>query len=108
MGPVVNEVSSARFEDAAAQAPPRRRGGGRRGSARSPRPFRRADGRVGLPKGHRLEREELFLPFVTVTRVGSFDEAIDEANAPVYGLTAGIYSEDEAEQERFLARSRPG
>ncbi len=33
---------------------------------------------------------------------GSLDEAIAEANAPVYGLTAGIFSEDPAEQERFL------
>ena len=55
-----------------------------------------------LPQGHALERDELFLPFVTVSRVGSFDEAMAEANAPVYGLTAGIYSEDEAEKERFL------
>ena len=57
---------------------------------------------AGLPLGHALERDELFLPFVTVTRVGSFDEAMAEANAPVYGLTAGIFSEDESEKERFL------
>ena len=47
-------------------------------------------------------------PFVTVTRVGSFDEALAEANAPVYGLTAGIFTGDEAEKERFLAEIQAG
>ena len=61
---------------------------------------------AGLPQGHALERDELFLPFVTVTRVGSFDEAMAEANAPVYGLTAGIFAADEAEKERFLDDDR--
>ena len=62
----------------------------------------------GLPKGHALERDELFLPFVTVSRVGSFEEAMAEANAPVYGLTAGIFSEDESEKERFLDEIEAG
>jgi 1-pyrroline-5-carboxylate dehydrogenase len=61
-----------------------------------------------LPLGHELERDELFLPFVTVTRVGSFDEAMAEANAPVYGLTAGIFTGDEAEKQRFLAEIQAG
>ena len=44
----------------------------------------------------------------TVTRVGSFDEALAEANAPVYGLTAGIFSEDAGEVERFLDEVEAG
>ena len=63
---------------------------------------------AGLPRGHRLTREELFLPFVTVTAVGSLDEALAEANAIDYGLTAGIFSEDEAEVERFLDEIEAG
>lgn len=39
---------------------------------------------------------------MTVSAVGSLDDAIEEANAPAYGLTAGIFSADEGEQERFL------
>ena len=62
----------------------------------------------GLPAGHRLERDELFLPFVTVSSVASLDEAIAEANAPAYGLTAGIFSEDGSEQERFLDTIQAG
>ncbi|HEY7620236.1 MAG TPA: aldehyde dehydrogenase family protein, partial [Solirubrobacteraceae bacterium] len=61
-----------------------------------------------LPAGHALERNELFLPFVTVTRVGSLDEALAEANAPAYGLTAGVFSEDQAELDRFLDEIQAG
>ena len=63
---------------------------------------------TGLPHGHRLTREELFLPFLTVTAVDSFDAAMDEANAVEYGLTAGIFSEDAAEQRAFLERIEAG
>ena len=36
------------------------------------------------------------MPFVTVEPAASLDDAIAEANAPVYGLTAGIFTEDPA------------
>jgi 1-pyrroline-5-carboxylate dehydrogenase len=61
-----------------------------------------------LPPGHPLTREELFVPFVTVTRVASFDEALAEANAVDYGLTAGIFSRDENEVARFLDEIEAG
>ena len=101
-GPVVNEAAVSRFEDAVAAA--RTDGRVETGGGRPARPGHFVEPTVvsGLPRGHRLEREELFLPFVTVTRVDSLDDAIAEANAPVYGLTAGIFSEDESEKERFL------
>jgi 1-pyrroline-5-carboxylate dehydrogenase len=102
LGPVVNEASVARFEQAVADA--RAEGRVDAGGGRPDLPGLFVEPTVvsDLPRGHRLEREELFLPFVAVTRVDSLDEALAEANAPVYGLTAGIFSEDEAEQERFL------
>jgi 1-pyrroline-5-carboxylate dehydrogenase len=108
LGPVVNEASVRRFEDAVAAA--RSEGSVARGGARPDRPGHFVEPTVvtGLPRGHRLERDELFLPFVTVSRVGSLDEAIAEANAPVYGLTAGIFTEDEAEKERFLDEIEAG
>jgi 1-pyrroline-5-carboxylate dehydrogenase len=62
----------------------------------------------GLPAGHPLTREELFLPFLTVTKVASFDAAIDEANDVRYGLSAGLFSEDPDERERFLAEIQAG
>jgi 1-pyrroline-5-carboxylate dehydrogenase len=42
------------------------------------------------------------VPFVAVAPVDSLDEAIEKANDTEYGLTAGFYSEDKAEQEKFL------
>ena len=63
---------------------------------------------TGLPAGHRLTREELFVPFVTVTRVGSYDEALAEANAIDYGLTAGVFSRDDDELARFLDEIEAG
>lgn len=107
-GPVVNEQALARFERAVAEA--RRDGEVAAGGAVLERPgfFVAPTVVAGLPRGHRLTREELFLPYVTVTRVGSLDEALEEANAIDYGLTAGIFSEDEAEVERFLDRIEAG
>ncbi len=61
-----------------------------------------------VPAGHRLTREELFVPLVAVTRVGSFEEALAEANAIDYGLTAGVFSRDRAELDAFLDRIEAG
>jgi 1-pyrroline-5-carboxylate dehydrogenase len=108
VGPVVNERSVARF--AAAVDAARREG---RVAAGGDRPG--ASGHyvsptvvAGLPQGHPLTRDELFLPFVTVTSVHGLTEAIAEANAPAYGLTAGIFTEDDAEAERFLDEIEAG
>lgn len=63
---------------------------------------------AGLPAGHRLEREELFVPLLVLAEVGSLDEAIARANDAEYGLTAGIFSEDDAEVRQFLDRIEAG
>jgi 1-pyrroline-5-carboxylate dehydrogenase len=63
---------------------------------------------AGLPLGHPLTREELFLPFVTVVRVPDFDAALAEANAVPYGLTAGVFSRDDDELDRFLDEIEAG
>jgi 1-pyrroline-5-carboxylate dehydrogenase len=62
----------------------------------------------GLPPGHELNRRELFLPLLTVISVSDLDDAIAEANAVDYGLTAGIFSEDEHEVGRFLDEMQAG
>jgi 1-pyrroline-5-carboxylate dehydrogenase len=62
----------------------------------------------GLPLDHDFFKRELFLPFLTVAPVGSLDEALREANATEYGLTAGIFSEDEGEIERFFDEIESG
>lgn len=62
----------------------------------------------GVPADHRVFREEFFMPFVAVREVASFEEGIREANAAEYGLTAGCFTEDEAEQKRFLDQIQVG
>lgn len=63
---------------------------------------------TGLPRGHRLTREELFAPVVTVTAVDGIDDALVEANAVEYGLSAGIFSAVEDETDRFLDEIQAG
>ena len=107
-GPVIDERSVERFAAAVEEA-------GRDGAVAAggskldlPGHFVAPTVVCGLPTGHRLTREELFVPFVTVTRVSSFDEALAEANAIDYGLTAGVFSADDAELDRFLDEIEAG
>ncbi|MCM2269218.1 MAG: aldehyde dehydrogenase family protein, partial [Thermoanaerobaculia bacterium] len=55
-----------------------------------------------LPFDHALWSDELFVPFLTVGKVASLDEALALANRSEYGLTAGVFSEDADEVERFF------
>jgi 1-pyrroline-5-carboxylate dehydrogenase len=57
---------------------------------------------AGLPKNHRLFKEELFVPILCVTDYDKFDDAIRLANDADYGLTAGIFSGDKEELDKFL------
>ena len=61
-----------------------------------------------LPANHRLFHEEIFAPFTAVHAVESLDEAIRLANENIYGLTAGVYSNDPAEVQRFLDEIEAG
>lgn len=62
----------------------------------------------GLPKEHRLFREELFVPILVVAEVDSLDEALEWANRSEYGLTAGIFSEDQEEIKKFFDQMQAG
>ncbi|MGZ8513215.1 MAG: aldehyde dehydrogenase family protein, partial [Candidatus Limnocylindria bacterium] len=107
MGPVIDEVALGRFERAVDQAKADggtiavggevlRDGEAARGFYPTPTVV------TGLPLSHRLFRDELFVPFLVIGEVDSLDQALEEANASEYGLTAGIFSQDEAEVRRFL------
>ncbi len=63
---------------------------------------------TGLPSGHALVTEELFLPFLAVRPYDTLQAGIAEGNTVVYGLTAGIYTRDKAELDLFLARAEAG
>jgi 1-pyrroline-5-carboxylate dehydrogenase len=62
----------------------------------------------GLPGDHRAFRDEFFAPLTAVHAVDSLDEALRLANDSVYGLTAGVYSEDQGEVQTFLDRIQAG
>jgi succinylglutamic semialdehyde dehydrogenase len=58
--------------------------------------------------GVEVPDEEMFAPFLSVTRVASFEAAIAAANATRYGLSAGLVSDDPANWDRFIRRIRAG
>ena len=62
----------------------------------------------GLPADHRVFRDEFFAPLTAVHAVDSLDEALTLANDTIYGLTAGVYSEDKDEVQQFLDRIQAG
>jgi 1-pyrroline-5-carboxylate dehydrogenase len=110
-GPVIDERAVIRHQQAVAEA---RRdgtvftGGERLSDGDLARGFYVEPTVVGLPANHRLFQDELFAPFTAVAPVDSLDEALALANDSAYGLTAGVYSEDPAEVQRFLEEVHAG
>jgi alpha-ketoglutaric semialdehyde dehydrogenase len=49
---------------------------------------------AGVKPGHRIAREEIFGPVLSVIRVGSFDEAVRVNNDVPYGLSSSLYTRD--------------
>ncbi len=62
----------------------------------------------GLPKDHPLFKEELFVPIICVAEVDGLDEALRLANDAEYGLTAGIFTQDKDEAQKFLDEIEAG
>ena len=60
-----------------------------------------------LRPGHPLWQQELFLPIVLLTPVGTLEEAMESANGVDYGLTAGFYGAKE-EIDWFLENIEAG
>jgi len=59
---------------------------------------------------HRMElmREESFGPVIGMQKVSGDEQALALMNDTVYGLTAGVYTPDEARARRILAQVRSG
>jgi aldehyde dehydrogenase (NAD+) len=77
---------------------------------------------AGLPRGffleptifdrvkpeHRIAREEIFGPVLSVLRAKDYEEAVTMANASEYGLTASIYTNDSRRIFDFCERIEAG
>jgi acyl-CoA reductase-like NAD-dependent aldehyde dehydrogenase len=80
------------------------------GGARLDRPGNWFAPTVLVNVGHTMEvmREESFGPVIGIQAVGSDEEAIRLMNDTRYGLTAGVYTKDEARAIKVLAQVRAG
>jgi len=77
---------------------------------------------AGLPRGffmeptifdlvkpeHRIAREEIFGPVLSVIRANNYEEAIEFANTSEYGLTSSIYTNDAGRIFDFCERIETG
>lgn len=106
-GPVVSQEAASRHAALTAQA--------RADGFRVVEGQTRGDGLLvpavlvsGVAWSHDLATIEHFLPFLTVSPVDGFDEAMRVANATAMGLTAGIYTADPAEVDTFLDEIEAG
>jgi 1-pyrroline-5-carboxylate dehydrogenase len=112
-GPLINEKAVNRFREAVAGA---LKAGGRlvtggevmSGGDRAGGYYVSPTVVSGLPRGHHLWRDELFMPFLLVDSYANLPEALELANETDFGLTSGIFSEDPQEVGYFFTHIRFG
>ncbi len=111
LGPVIDERAVERYQQAVAEA---RRdgtvftGGEHLTDGALSRGFYVEPTVAGVPSAHRLFQRRAVRALHRGHAVDSLDEALALANDNVYGLTAGIYTEDPGEVERFLEEIEAG
>ncbi|NYT05684.1 MAG: aldehyde dehydrogenase family protein [Methanomicrobiales archaeon] len=113
IGPVINQQALDRFTAAVREA--REMGGTilTGGEELTKKPFMNGFYATptlvtGIPRDHRLFKDELFVPFVVVDTFSTLQEALSFANDTEYGLTAGIFSEEQDETDYFFEHIRFG
>ena len=112
MGPVIDEAALDRFDRASSAA--KKDGsilaGGNRlaGGIFEKGPYVQPTIVSRLARDHAINRDELFIPFMSVLAFDDLGEAIADANSSSYGLTAGVYTRDEAELDLFLGTIEAG
>jgi acyl-CoA reductase-like NAD-dependent aldehyde dehydrogenase len=63
---------------------------------------------IGVTNDMRIAREEIFGPVLAVLEYGTVDEAIAMANDSIFGLSAGVWSEDIDKAKGVASRLRSG
>jgi len=109
LGPVINGAAVVTYEKAIAEI---RRSNGKIvfGGKTGPKVGHFVEPTIvdGLPKDHRINKEELFVPILSVIEVDGLEDAIEVANDVDYGLTAGIFSREPAEIRQFFSDVEAG
>lgn len=103
--PAQLELLEEQVQDAVSRGATLRRGGHRR-----PGPGNWFEPTVLTEVNHTMlvMREESFGPIIGIQKVTDDDEALALMNDSRYGLTAGVYTQDEAAAQRLLSRVRAG
>ena len=106
VGPMIKEAEAVRVEqwvnEAVGEGARVVAGGGRNGAVYAPTVV------ADVSRDMRISRDELFGPAVGVTAFESIDEAIELANDTVYGLSAGIFTENIGWAMRFAREVESG
>ncbi len=109
LGPVINEAAVKTYEKAIADV---KKG---KGKILHGGKVLKGDGLFveptivdGLPRKHRVNNEELFVPILSIIEVDGLDDALALANSVDYGLTAGMFSANPAELDRFFRECQAG
>ncbi|MFE7191623.1 NADP-dependent succinic semialdehyde dehydrogenase [Kitasatospora sp. NPDC057541] len=63
---------------------------------------------TGITPGMRIHHEETFGPVATVYRADDLDHAVALANDTPFGLSSNVWTEDPAEQDRFVRDIQAG
>jgi 1-pyrroline-5-carboxylate dehydrogenase len=63
---------------------------------------------VEVPADHAINKDELFLPLLSILTFSDLASAIADGNNVQYGLTAGCYATDQKELGLFLERAEAG
>ncbi|MGH8914048.1 MAG: aldehyde dehydrogenase family protein [Acidimicrobiia bacterium] len=112
MGPVIDEVAVERFEKAVDEV--KNNGGEIYAGGNVLEEGELAKGHyvqptvVTAPLDSRIWSEELFVPFLSVAKVGSMEEGLALSNETEFGLTAGLFSGDEEEIEEWFSGIQAG
>ena len=106
MGPMIKEAEAVRVEqwvnEAVGEGARVVAGGHREGAVYAPTVV------ADVSRGMRISRDELFGPAVGVMSFEAIDEAIELANDTVYGLSAGIFTENIGWAMRFAREVESG
>lgn len=111
LGPVINEAAVARYQhwvDRARADGGQVRIGGRRLEEHGRGWFVAPTVITDLATDHPLFYTEIFAPVLVVAPVASLDEALALSNQAEYGLTAGIFTEQQDELDRFFNEIESG